>query len=218
MQANGFAINTVSDLERAAQALIGLDGRFAVLHGRNGLPPLRLRPGGLEGLAWIVTGQLISARAAAAIWQRVSAALVPFDAAAIARMDEGDLAMLGLTRAKARTIIAAAKAECEGVFDHAALCKLDDAAASAKLMALKGIGRWSADIYLMTCLGRPDAWPAGDLAVRSGLQGLLGLETLPPVAAMDDLAERWRPWRAVAARYLWAHHASGRTGKAVGSA
>jgi DNA-3-methyladenine glycosylase II len=215
MQANGFAINTVGDLEQAAQALIGLDGRFAVLHERNGLPPLRVRPGGLEGLAWIVTGQLISARAAAAIWQRVSAALSPFDAADIAGMDESGLAALGLTRAKARTIIAAAQAECDGVFDHAVLCGLDDMAASKILMSLKGIGRWSADIYLLTCLGRPDAWPAGDLAVRSGLQAFLGLNALPSVAQMDDLAESWRPWRAVAARYLWEHHVKGRSGKAA---
>lgn len=213
MQANRFAINTVGDLEQAAQALIGLDGRFAVLHERNGLPPLRVRPGGLEGLAWIVTGQLISARAAAAIWQRVSAALSPFDAADIAGMDESGLAALGLTRAKARTIIAAAQAECDGVFDHAVLCGLDDMAASKILMSLKGIGRWSADIYLLTCLRRPDAWPAGDLAVRSGLQGFLGLDALPPVAAMDGLAASWRPWRAVAARYLWDHHVKGCPGK-----
>ena len=212
MQANGFAINTVGDLEQAAQALIGLDGRFAELHARNGLPPLRLRPGGLEGLAWIVTGQLISARAAAVIWQRVSAALSPFDAAVVAGMEEGDLAALGLTRAKARTIIAAAQAERDGKFDHGALCRLDDAAAADALMGLKGIGRWSADIYLLTCLGRPDAWPGGDLAVRAGVQRLLDLDRLPAIREMDGLAERWRPWRAVAARYLWAHHAGIRTG------
>jgi DNA-3-methyladenine glycosylase II len=215
MQANGFTINTIGDLERAAQALMGLDERFGVLHERNGPPPLRARPGGLEGLAWIVTGQLISAKAAAAIWRRVSAALSPFDASEVCAMAETELAALGLTRAKARTIIAAAKAERDGAFDHAALCQMDDAAASSALMSLKGIGRWSADIYLLSCLGRPDAWPAGDLAVRSGLQGLLGLETLPPVAAMDALAEGWRPWRAVAARYLWEQHVSMRQAKAA---
>lgn len=215
MQANGFAINTVGDLEQAAQALIGLDGRFAVLHERNGLPPLRVRPGGLEGLAWIVTGQLISARAAAAIWQRVSAALSPFDAADIAGMDESGLAALGLTRAKARTIIEAAKAECEGTFDHAELARLDDKAAARALMGLNGIGRWSADIYLITCLGRPDAWPAGDLAVRAAVQNFLELERLPAIREMDAIADGWRPWRAVAARYLWEHHVKGRPGKAA---
>jgi DNA-3-methyladenine glycosylase II len=214
MQANGFAINTVGDLEQAAQALIALDARFAVLHERNGLPPLRVRPGGLEGLAWIVTGQLISARAAAAIWQRVSAALSPFDAAEIAGMDESGLAALGLTRAKARTIIEAAKAECEGTFDHAELARLDDKAAARALMGLNGIGRWSADIYLITCLGRPDAWPAGDLAVRAAVQNFLELERLPAIREMGAIADGWRPWRAVAARYLWEHHVKGRPGKA----
>jgi DNA-3-methyladenine glycosylase II len=214
MQANGFAINSVGDLEQAAQALIALDERFAVLHERNGLAPLRVRPGGLEGLAWIVTGQLISARAAAAIWQRVSAALSPFDAADIAGMDESGLAALGLTRAKARTIIEAAKAECEGTFDHAELARLDDKAAARALMGLNGIGRWSADIYLITCLGRPDAWPAGDLAVRAAVQNFLELERLPAIREMDAIADGWRPWRAVAARYLWEHHVKGRPGKA----
>jgi DNA-3-methyladenine glycosylase II len=214
MQANGFAINTVGDLEQAAQALIRLDERFAVLHERNGLPPLRLRPGGLEGLAWIVTGQLISARAAQAIWQRVFAALSPFEAPVIAAMPEPELAALGLTRAKARTIIEAAKAECEGTFDHAELARLDDKAAARALMGLNGIGRWSADIYLITCLGRPDAWPAGDLAVRAAVQNFLELERLPAIREMDAIADGWRPWRAVAARYLWEHHVKGRPGKA----
>jgi DNA-3-methyladenine glycosylase II len=206
MQANGFPINTARDLATAAQALVAADARFAALHERNGLPRLRRRAGGLEGLAWIVTGQLISARAAQVIWGRVSTALVPFNAHLLAAMDEAEIASLGLTRAKARTIIAAAAAVRDGRFSFDALEGLDDAEAASALMQLKGIGRWSADIYLMTCLGRCDAWPAGDLAVRVGLQKLLGLEDVPPVAAMDGLAQGWRPWRSVAARYLWDHY------------
>ncbi len=182
------------------------DPRFGLLHARNGLPRLRRRPGGLEGLGWIVTGQLISARAAAVIWGRVSAALAPFEPHVLAELNEAEVASLGLTRAKARTIIAASAAVRDGSFSFEALEALDDAQASAALMRLKGIGRWSADIYLMTCMGRSDAWPAGDLAVRVGLQRLLGLDEPPPVAAMDGLADAWRPWRSVAARYLWDHY------------
>ncbi|MEE4238289.1 MAG: DNA-3-methyladenine glycosylase 2 family protein [Anderseniella sp.] len=206
MQANGFAINTLDELEQAAVSLIRLDGRFAVLHERNGLPRLRTRQGGLEGLAWIVTGQLISARAAEAIWQRVSAALAPFEARQIAGLDIDEVAGLGLTRAKAQTIIDAAGAVRDGAFSFAALEAMDDAQAARALTNLRGIGRWSADIYLMTCLGRPDAWPAGDLAVRAGVQAFLGMPSLPAIAAMDGLASGWRPWRAVAARFLWDHY------------
>ena len=215
MQANGFAINTERDLATAAQALVAADARFAALHESNGLPRLRRRPGGLEGLSWIVTGQLISARAAQAIWGRVSAALAPFEPEVLADMDEAEVAGLGLTRAKARTIIAAAGAVRDGRFSFDVLDGLGDAEAAAALMQLKGIGRWSADIYLMTCLGRCDAWPAGDLAVRVGLQKLLGLEDVPPVAMMDGLAQGWRPWRSVAARYLWDLYVteSGRAGE-----
>lgn len=206
MQANGFAINTRDELEQAAASLIRLDERFGVLQARNGLPRLRTRPGGLEGLAWIVTGQLISARAAEAIWQRVSAALAPFDACRIADLDVDEVAALGLTRAKALAVIDAAVAVRDGAFSFAALETMDDVQAARRLTSLRGIGRWSADIYLMTCLGRPDAWPAGDLAVRVGVQEFLGLPSLPAIAAMDGLAEAWRPWRAVAARFLWDHY------------
>ena len=213
MQANGFAINTLDELEQAAASLISLDSRFAGLHARNGLPRLRVRPAGLEGLAWIVTGQLISAQAADAIWQRVSAALAPFDVREIAALEVDQVAALGLTRAKAQTIIAAAQAERDGGFSFAALEAMDDVQAARALTGLRGIGRWSADIYLMTCLGRPDAWPAGDLAVRSGVQELLRLPSLPAISAMDGLAEAWRPWRAVAARFLWDMYVESRSRK-----
>lgn len=206
MQANGFTINTQLDLEKGAHALAALDARFCGLHDCNGLPELRLRPGGLHGLGWIVTGQLISARAAQVIWRRVEEALASFEPAYIAALAEADLAALGLTRAKARCIIHAAQAELSGQFSFDALHGLDDKTAAAALMALSGIGRWSADIYLITCLGRSDVWPAGDRAVRSGVRHLLGLERLPAISEMDKLAEGWRPWRSVAARYLWELH------------
>jgi DNA-3-methyladenine glycosylase II len=159
-----------------------------------------------------VTGQLISAQAAQAIWLRVRELLHPFEAGQIARMPPEAIAGAGLTRAKAACIVGAAKAVREGSFSFEALSGLDDDAASGQLMQLKGIGRWSADIYLMTCLGRPDAWPAGDLAVRAGLQSFLDLDAMPAIPAMDALANDWRPWRAVAARYLWDSYLAERGG------
>jgi DNA-3-methyladenine glycosylase II len=212
MQANRHLINSLRDLEHACEELIRLEPRFGDLQAGNGTPRLRTRPGGLEGLAWIVTGQLISAQAAQAIWLRVRELLHPFEAGQIARMPPEAIAGAGLTRAKAACIVGAAKAVREGSFSFEALSGLDDDAASGQLMQLKGIGRWSADIYLMTCLGRPDAWPAGDLAVRAGLQSFLDLDAMPAIPAMDALANDWRPWRAVAARYLWDSYLAERGG------
>lgn len=125
-------------------------------------------------------------------------------------MQVSDLASHGLTRAKATAIIEAAKAEQAGSFSFSSLAGLDDAAATAELKRLRGVGQWTADIYLVTCLGRRDAWPAGDLAVRVGLQLFEQLGDVPSIADMSVHAERWRPWRAVAACYLWALYANHR--------
>jgi DNA-3-methyladenine glycosylase II len=199
-------INTLDDLEICASALFRHDDRFKMLHERNGLPPLRRRAGGLEGLAEIVVGQLISIKAADTIWARVKQSIDRFCPGDVAAMDIDELAGLGLTRAKAATIINAAKLEHGGGFSFASLETMDDSAAAAALMQLKGVGRWTADIYVLSCLGRSDVWPAGDLAVRAGLQSFEGLQDLPAIADMDMLANRWRPLRAVAARYLWDHY------------
>ena len=203
-------INTIGDLAAGAEALFELDPRFRELHAQNGLPRLRRRDGGLAGLAHIVVGQLISTKAASSIWARVEPALSPFDVACISKMELADLASLGLTRTKAKAIIDAAKAEHQGAFDFNALAELDDLTAATELKKLHGIGQWTADIYLVTCLGRSDAWPAGDLAVRVGLQLFEQLEDVPSIADMSAHAERWRPWRAVAACYLWGLYASNR--------
>jgi DNA-3-methyladenine glycosylase II len=203
-------INTIDDLAAGAKALFELDPRFRQLHEQNGLPWLRRRDGGLAGLSHIVVGQLISTKAANSIWARVEPALSPFDVAGISEMQVSDLASLGLTRAKAAAIINAAKAEHEGVFNFSSLADLDDAAAASELKKLRGVGQWTADIYLVTCLGRSDAWPAGDLAVRVGLQLFEQLADVPSIPDMSMHAERWRPWRAVAACYLWGLYASNR--------
>ena len=203
MTSSRLTINTREDLIKAAEHLFELDARFRRLHDVHGLPRLRRRGGGLEGLANIIVGQLVSTRAADVIWGRVAAHLHPFDPARISEMEVDELAALGLTRAKATAIIGAAKAEAAGGFSFDQLALLDDFGARDALLELRGVGPWTADIYLMTCLGRSDAWPAGDLAVRVGLQQFEGMATVPPISEMDQHASKWRPVRAVAARYLW---------------
>ena len=210
MRQPAFTINTIDDLAAGAEALFELDPRFRVLHEQNGLPRLRRREGGLAGLAHIVVGQLISTKAATSIWTRVETALSPFDVARISEMQVSDLAAHGLTRAKATAIINAAKAEHEGAFSFERLANLDDDSAATELKKLRGVGQWTADIYLVTCLGRCDAWPAGDLAVRVGVQLFEQLGDVPSIVDMPVHAERWRPWRAVAACYLWGLYASNR--------
>lgn len=204
------AINTLDDLTTCAGALFDLDLRFQELHLRNGLPRLRRRKGGLEGLSHIIVGQLISTKAANVIWSRVEAALMPFEPGRIAELDVGELAELGLTRAKAAAVICAARAEVGGDFSFDDLESMDDTEVVKSLTGLKGVGRWTADIYLMTCLGRLDAWPAGDLAVRVGLQFLEDFNEVPAIADMDRHADKWKPVRAVAARYLWDHYVDSR--------
>lgn len=210
MSEASITINTIDDLAAGAEALFELDPRFRALHEQNGLPRLRRRDGGLAGLAHIVVGQLISTKAANSIWARVETALSPFDVARISKMEVSDLAGYGLTRAKATAIINAARAEHEGTFNFSVLAHLDDDRAAAELKKLRGVGQWTADIYLVTCLGRRDAWPAGDLAVRAGVQLFEQLGDMPSIADMPGHGERWRPWRSVAACYLWGLYASHR--------
>ncbi len=210
MRKPNITINTIDDLAAGAEALFELDPRFRVLHAQNGLPRLRKREAGLAGLCHIVVGQLISTKAANSIWRKVELALSPFDAACVSKMQVADLTGLGLTRAKSNAIINAAKAEHDGAFNFSLLAGLEDTAAASELKKLQGVGQWTADIYLVTCLGRRDAWPAGDLAVRVGLQLFEQFDVVPSIPDMYGHAERWKPVRAVAACYLWGLYASHR--------
>lgn len=194
------------DIASHCQRLIALEPRFAAIVSRHGPPPLRRAEGGLPGLLRIVTDQLISLKAGEAIWRRAEAELAPFDAPRIARMREASLMRLGLSGAKARCFKAAAKAVACGALDFTRLDSLPDAEVADALCAIPGIGPWTADIYLLSAMGRADAWPAGDLALQVGAQHLLSLAERPSPRALATLAENWRPHRAVAARLLWSHY------------
>lgn len=199
-------IETVEDLAAGVSALGAADPRLAALARRHGLPPLRRAEGGLKGLLRIVMDQQISLRAGAAIWARLEARYRPFEAAVLARATPEELRACGLSAAKIRTCLALADAAATGALDFAALEDLPDAEAAARLTAFPGIGPWTADIYLLACLGRADAWPAGDLALQVAAGLAFDLADRPDARAMAALAEPWRPWRAVAARLLWTHY------------
>jgi DNA-3-methyladenine glycosylase II len=201
-----FFIHTEADLDTAIGRLIEADPRFAAVLSQAGRPPLRRREGGFPGLASIVVSQQLSTASAQAIWGRLTQALDPLEPAAVLRARPAKLARVGLSTPKIRTLKAIAKAVAKGELDLPALMHKGADEAHATLTAVHGIGPWSADIYLLACLGHADAWPAGDLALQEAAKLLLALETRPTTKEMGPLAERWRPWRGVAARMLWTHY------------
>ena len=205
-------IFTLADLDEAITRLAALDPGF-VDHVLTvgGRPPLRRRDPGFEGLAAIVVAQQVSTASAAAIFGRLKAALgsadgAPFDAAAVATAEDELLRRVGLSSAKIRTLRAMAAAVLDGALAIDALAALPAEEAAARLVAVKGIGPWTAEVFLLFCLGHADAWPAGDIALQEAARIALGLETRPDAAALTRLAERWRPHRAVAARLLWSYY------------
>jgi DNA-3-methyladenine glycosylase II len=201
-------IDSEADLAEGLAHLTACDERFAAIVMRLGPPPLRRTVPGLPSLLRIVTEQMLSLKAADAIWRRLERELDPLDPPAILRRRHATLMKLGLSGAKARAFKGIAEAVADGRLPITDFHELADGEARARLIAVAGIGRWTADIYLLSCLGRRDVWPAGDLALQAAAAHAFGLDQRPSSNEMERLAEPWRPWRAVAARLLWAHYRS----------
>jgi DNA-3-methyladenine glycosylase II len=199
------AIRNEADLASAFALLCEVDAELvARLAEDAGPPPLRLRAPGFAGLAWIVVSQQVSTASANAIYGRLQGHLPSLDAASLAASSDDDLRGCGLSTPKLRTLRILAEAVLDGSLDFAALATMKAAEAHAALCAHKGIGPWTADIFLLFCLGHPDAWPAGDLALQEAARMALGLRSRPDARKLTKIAERWRPVRGVAARLLWA--------------
>jgi DNA-3-methyladenine glycosylase II len=199
-------IENDADIARGADFLVAREPRFAKVIDVHGLPSARRVENGLASLLKIVTEQLISLKAADVIWRRVETRLHPFEPGEILKFGLEDLQSLGLTRAKARSFQAIATVIHSGELNFESLHQVPDHDVLAKLMALPGIGPWTADIYLLTALGRADACPAGDLALQMAAQDLFAMEGRPTPKAFLEKAENWKPWRSVAARLLWSHY------------
>ena len=199
-------IDTAADIAAAVAALARAEPRFGTIAASAGMPAVRRRSGGFAGLVRIVVDQQISLAAGAAIWGRLEARLAPFEAADVLAASDEALRACGLSAGKIRTLRAIAAAAAAGSLDFERLQSLPDEEARAMLTALHGIGPWTADIYLLTCLGRPDVWPVGDLALQAAAAAAFGLPERPTASHLQRLGEPWRPWRAVAARLLWAHY------------
>jgi DNA-3-methyladenine glycosylase II len=199
-------LHTEADLLAGLAELVKLDPRLAPVAETAGAFSLRRREGGYAGLCAIVCGQQVSVASAAAMRDRLFAAFDPFhhDTVRLARTDK--LKRLGLSNAKIKSIKEIAKAVGKGAIDLNAVGEMEADAAHALLTALHGVGPWTADIYLLFCLGHADAFPAGDLAVQEAARIALALRERPDAKQLTKIAEAWRPWRGVAAHLMWAYY------------
>jgi DNA-3-methyladenine glycosylase II len=201
----GF-IESAADIRAGVRALRRNCCAIRRMHDATGDPPLRRRPPGFEGLARIVVGQQLSTASAGAIWHRLGLAVEPLRTDVLLGASEDTLRSTGLSRTKIKTLRAIATAQAHEGLDFEQLAAVSDAAVHAALTRVPGVGPWTADIFLMFCLGRRDAFAAGDLALQVATQHALGLTGRPAAHELLQLAERWRPWRGVAARLLWAYY------------
>ncbi|ODT61621.1 MULTISPECIES: DNA-3-methyladenine glycosylase 2 family protein [Paracoccus] len=202
-------ILTQDDIDEGCAHLAAVCPVWARVLPELGPLPLRRQPDGFAAMAQAIVGQQVSVAAAAAIWGRLHAAGLDRQQT-LRDADDDTLRAAGLSRPKVRYLrsIAAAGLDWEG------LRALPDDKAIAELVALPGIGVWTAEIYLKFALGRADVFAAGDLALQEAARGMYGLADRPGPAALRAMAEPWQPWRAVAARGLWAYYrwAKGREG------
>jgi DNA-3-methyladenine glycosylase II len=211
----GWRIDGEESLARALARLRAADPALMDhLLGVAGPPPLRLREPGFAGLASIIVGQQLSTASAGAIFRRLETALAPLSPATMLAATDETLRAVGLSVGKVRTLRATAEAVLSGALPIDALHELTAEAAHAAMVSVPGIGPWTADLFLLFCLGHPDAWPAGDLALQEALRVALGRAERPGAGELVALAEGWRPYRAVAARLLWAYYRAvkGRSG------
>lgn len=190
-------------LARAAGKLAEQDKGLARLLRDDGVPPLWGRPSGFPTLVQIILEQQVSLVSAAATFRRLEERIAPFTAARFLELGEPFLRSLGVTRQKSSYCIHLARAIEEKDLDLEALNQMGDEDAADTLIALKGIGPWTSSIYLLMAMGRPDVWPPGDIALAAGIKKLKRLRELPSRERQLAYADRWRPWRSVAARMLW---------------
>lgn len=204
------ALNEES-LARGSALLSTVDPALARIAAGLGVPPLWGRAPGFPTLVHIILEQQVSLASARAAFERLKTALGKVTPSAFLRLDDATLKQIGFSRQKAGYCRQLAQSILVGSFDLDALEHLDDEEARAALLRVKGVGRWTADIYLLMALLRPDIWPAGDLALAAAVQQVKNLPARPGVEELEQIARPWQPWRAVAARLLWSYYLSPRS-------
>ncbi len=199
-------IKTRSELNHLAQSLGQRDSQIANALTKTGPLPFRNRPATFASLLHAIVSQQVSVVSAQAMWKRIEAQVRPLSPQQFLDLDENIVEQLGLSGAKKTYCRALSEALVMGSLNLSRLSNLTDQDALEVLQQVKGIGRWTAEIFLLFSLGRADIWPAGDVALRTAAQALLALPERPDVEEMDVLGEKWRPLRGVAAQVLWAFY------------
>jgi DNA-3-methyladenine glycosylase II len=192
---------TRESLDIAAAALAESDPYLAAIHRSYGPPPMWSRRPGFPTLLRIVLEQQVSLVSARAMFERLKSNIEPFSAAGFIATGEPTLRSLGVTRQKAHYCVQVAQAFSNG--DLNKISRMTDEDAHAALLRIKGIGPWTANIYLLMALRRPDIWPDGDIALASAYASLRKMNARPTFVELAKIAEAWRPHRSVAARMLW---------------
>ncbi len=201
-------IRTEADITAALDALRLADDRLHPVIDTAGVVPLRRGAGGLRGLASIIVAQQVSKASADAIFARFTQEIDVDDAGAILAAPDEAFRRVGLSRPKQRTMLAVAEAVREGTVNFARVEAAPPEDAIAELVAVRGIGVWTAECYLLFCAGHPDIFPAGDLALQAALGHAFDHEARPAAASVALIAERWSPHRSVAARLFWSYYAT----------
>ena len=197
---------TQKTLALAARELAERDEMLAGIHATYGDPPLWRRAAGFPTLVHIILEQQVSLKSAKAMLARLEAAIQPFTPLRFLEAGDAYLRGLGVTRQKSAYLLDLSAAIVNGELSFTKLAHLSDEEARGVLTRVKGIGLWSADVYLLMAMRRADIWPAGDLALAVAMKELKGLAARPGPDELERLAEGWRPHRAVAARMLWQYY------------
>jgi DNA-3-methyladenine glycosylase II len=197
---------TEASIEEGIAALSAIDVDLAAIHARRGFPPMWVREPGFATLFLIILEQQVSIKSAKTLYDKIAVYLEHVTPETVLVQGVDGLRGLGITRQKSAYIVALARDMVDGRFDLDALAQMDDESAYRRLVALHGIGAWSANIYLLMALRRRDILPLGDLALDLTVQRVKDLPAKPTPAEFIALAEPWRPWRAVACRLLWAEY------------
>jgi DNA-3-methyladenine glycosylase II len=194
---------TEATLQAHLLALSRVDPDIARALARVGPPALRQSQPGLTSLLRVIVGQQVSVKAAASIWSRLAGAFDPFTAEALARARLDRLRRLGLSRQKADYTRSLARLVASRALDLEGIAGAEDEAAIEALVQARGVGRWTAEVYLLFALGRADIWPADDLGIAEGLRRLKGWKERRMGRELRDFAEGWRPYRSAAAHLMW---------------
>jgi len=201
---------TNETLKAAAELLAASDRHLASIYEIHGTPPMWGRRPGFPTLLRIVLEQQVSLVSARAMFARLEANIEPFTAEGFIKAGEAYLRSLGVTRQKAHYCVAVAHAFADGNLEKVG--RMNDEDAHATLLNIKGVGPWTANIYLLMALRRPDIWPDGDVALATAVGKLKGIKPRPSFPELEKIAEAWRPYRSVAARMLWQYYLAERDG------